>query len=148
MEHYINDFSKHLTQAIAIGKVFEASETDRGLSNVVISGMGGSGIGGTIAAELVTGEAVIPILTTNGYSIPVFVDEHTLFVACSYSGNTEETVSVTERAHAAGAKIVVIVSGGKLLQMADANGWDRIIIPGGQPPNECGQRLPGVSRWR
>jgi glucose/mannose-6-phosphate isomerase len=145
MEYYINDFSKHLTQAIAIGKVFEASETDRGLSNVVISGMGGSGIGGTIAAELVTGEAVIPILTTNGYSIPVFVDEHTLFVACSYSGNTEETVSVTERAHAAGAKIVVIVSGGKLLQMADANGWDKIVIPGGQPPRASfGHSFPQV----
>jgi glucose/mannose-6-phosphate isomerase len=81
--------------------------------------MGGSGIGGTIAAEVVASEAVIPIVTNNGYAIPAFVDEHTLFIACSYSGNTEETIAATELADFAGAKIVVIVSGGKLLQMAE-----------------------------
>jgi glucose/mannose-6-phosphate isomerase len=96
--------------------------------------MGGSGIGGTIAAEVVASEAVIPIVTNNGYSIPAFVDEHTLFIACSYSGNTEETITATELASKAGAKIVVIVSGGKLLFMAEQNDWDHIIIPGGQPP--------------
>jgi glucose/mannose-6-phosphate isomerase len=62
------------------------------------------------------------------------VDDETLFLACSYSGNTEETVSAAELAHEKGAKIVVISSGGKLKEMADAHHWDFISIPGGQPP--------------
>lgn len=134
MKQLIQDFSNQIAQAIRIGSAFAPTETDRGFSNVVISGMGGSGIGGTIATEIVASEAVIPIITNNGYSIPAFVDEHTLFIACSYSGNTEETIAATELATEAGAKIVVIVSGGKLLQMAESNGWNRLVIPGGQPP--------------
>lgn len=134
MKQLIQDFTKQLNEAIRIGSAFNPTETDRGFSNVVISGLGGSGIGGTIAAEVMAEEAVIPIVTNNGYTIPGFVDEDTLFIACSYSGNTEETVSATEIAAEAGAKIVVIVSGGKLLDMAKENGWDSIVIPGGQPP--------------
>lgn len=134
MKQLITDFTKQIAQAITIGSSFNATETERGFTNVVISGMGGSGIGGTIAAEVVASEAVIPIVTNNGYAIPAFVDEHTLFISCSYSGNTEETIAATELASKAGAKIVVIVSGGKLLLMAEQNDWDHIIIPGGQPP--------------
>lgn len=134
MRQLIQDFSKQIAEAISIGSAFNPTETDRGFSNVVISGLGGSGIAGTITAEVMADEAVIPIVTNNGYTIPGFVDEDTLFIACSYSGNTEETVSATELAAKAGAKIVVIVSGGKLLEMAKASGWDSIIIPGGQPP--------------
>ncbi len=66
--------------------------------------------------------------------MPNFVGINTLFLACSYSGNTEETVSAAELAHAEGAKVVVISSGGKLKEMASENGWDFIEIPGGQPP--------------
>lgn len=134
MKQLIQDFSKQIAEAIRIGSAFNPSDTDRGFSNVVISGLGGSGIGGTIAAEVMADEAVIPIVTNNGYTIPGFVDEDTLFIACSYSGNTEETVAATELAATAGAKVVVIVSGGKLLEMAKSNGWDSIVIPGGQPP--------------
>jgi glucose/mannose-6-phosphate isomerase len=134
MKKLIEDFSKQIAEAIRIGSAFNPSETDRGFSNVVISGLGGSGIAGTITAEVMADEAVIPIVTNNGYTIPGFVDEDTLFIACSYSGNTEETVSATELAAKAGAKVVVVVSGGKLLEMAKSNGWDSIVIPGGQPP--------------
>ncbi len=145
MKKLIEDFSKQIAEAIRIGGAFNPSETDRGFSNVVISGLGGSGIGGTIAAEVMADEAVIPIVTNNGYTIPGFVDEDTLFIACSYSGNTEETVSATELADKAGAKVVAIVSGGKLLEMAKANGWDAIVIPSGQPPRASfGQSFPQV----
>ena len=127
MEQLIKDFSKQITTAIEIGNGYSASETDRSFSNVLISGLGGSGIGGTIAAEVMAGESKIPLLTNNGYDIPGFVSSNTLFLACSYSGNTEETVSAAEKAAAAGAKIVVISSGGKLIEMANVHGWDNII---------------------
>jgi glucose/mannose-6-phosphate isomerase len=134
MKDLIKDFSNQIAHAIVIGNGYSASEWNANISNVLISGLGGSGIGGTIAAEVVAGEARIPILTNNGYFIPSFVGINTLFLACSYSGNTEETISAAELAHAEGAKIVVITSGGKLKEMASANGWDFIGIPGGQPP--------------
>ena len=134
MKELIKDFTNQIAHAIVIGNGYKASDWNAHISNVLISGLGGSGIGGTIAAEVVASEARIPILTNNGYFIPNFVGINTLFLACSYSGNTEETVSAAELAHAEGAKVVVISSGGKLKEMATANGWDFIGIPGGQPP--------------
>ena len=134
MKELIKDFTNQIAHAIVIGNSYSPSEKRRKLSNVLISGLGGSGIGGTIAAEVVALEALIPITTNNGYFIPGFVDDETLFLACSYSGNTEETVSAAELAHEKGAKIVVISSGGKLKEMATAHHWDFIEIPGGQPP--------------
>lgn len=134
MKQLIQDFTEQVTKAVVIGNAYEASDADRRISNVLISGLGGSGIGGTIAAEVVADEAGIPIVTNNGYFIPAFVNGDTLFLSCSYSGNTEETISATTLAHDKGAKIVVISSGGKLKEMATANGWDFIAIPGGQPP--------------
>ncbi len=134
MKELIKDFSNQIAHAIVIGNSYSRLEKRRKLSNVLISGLGGSGIGGTIAAEIIASEARIPITTNNGYFIPAFVDDETLFIACSYSGNTEETVSATELAHEKGAKIIVISSGGKLKKMAEARHWDFIEIPGGQPP--------------
>lgn len=134
MKQLITDFTNQISKAIVIGNAYEASDWNANISNVLISGLGGSGIGGTIAAEVVAPEARIPILTNNGYFIPNFVGINTLFLACSYSGNTEETISAAKLAHAEGAKIVVISSGGKLKEMASENSWDYIGIPGGQPP--------------
>ncbi len=134
MKQLITDFTNQLSKAIVIGNAYEPSDWSANISNVLISGLGGSGIGGTIAAEVVASEAGIPIVTNSGYFIPGFVDDETLFVACSYSGNTEETLSAANLAHEKGAKIVVISSGGKLKEMAEAHQWDYIGIPGGQPP--------------
>lgn len=134
MKQLIIDFTNQISKAIVIGNAYSPSDTSRKLSNVLVSGLGGSGIGGTIAAEVVASEARIPIATNNGYFIPGFVDNETLFLACSYSGNTEETVSAASLAHEKGAKVVVISSGGKLKEMAETHNWDYIGIPGGQPP--------------
>jgi glucose/mannose-6-phosphate isomerase len=134
MKELIKDFTNQIAHAIVIGNSYSPSEKRRKISNVLISGLGGSGIGGTIAAEIVASEARIPIATNNGYFIPGFVDDETLFLACSYSGNTEETVSAAELAHGKGAKVVVIASGGKLQELAEKHHWDYIGIPGGQPP--------------
>ena len=96
MKQLITDFTNQISKAIVIGNAYEASDWNANISNVLISGLGGSGIGGTIAAEVVASEARIPILTNNGYFIPNFVGINTLFLACSYSGNTEETISAAE----------------------------------------------------
>ncbi len=99
-------------------------------NNVVISGMGGSGIVGKIVQDLYSNK---PVVVINDYSIPKFVDKNTLFIAVSYSGNTEETISSTIEAKKKGAKVFAITSGGKLGEIVK----NKIIIPSGISPRSA-----------
>lgn len=134
MNDYINDFTNHLTDAISIADNTPLTPCNKEIRNVLICGLGGSGIGGTIVADIVSPKVNIPIAATKDYSIPDFVNEHTLVIANSYSGNTEETLFALEKCQAKGAEIAVITSGGKLKTIAEENNYTKIIIPGNQPP--------------
>jgi len=134
MNDYINDFSNHLREAIEIANNTTLTPYTKEIRNVLICGLGGSGIGGTIVSDIVSSKVNIPIAATKDYSIPNFVNEHTLVIANSYSGNTEETLYALEKCQARGAEIAVITSGGKLKTIAEENKYNKIIIPGNQPP--------------
>ena len=134
MNDYINYFTNHLTDAISIANNTTLPPCNKEIRNVLICGLGGSGIGGTIVADIVSPKVNIPIVATKDYSIPDFVNEHTLVIANSYSGNTEETLFALEKCQAKGAEIAVITSGGKLKTIAEENNYTKIIIPGNQPP--------------
>jgi len=134
MNDYINDFTNHLREAIEIANNTNLKENTKEIRNVLICGLGGSGIGGTIVNDIVSPKVGIPIAATKDYSIPNFVNEHTLVIANSYSGNTEETLYALEKCQAKGAEIAVITSGGKLKTIAEENDYNKIIIPGNQPP--------------
>ena len=92
------------------------------INKIVVLGMGGSAIGGDLVASLVHDEAILPIEICRDYSLPAFVDDQTLVIASSYSGNTEETLSSFEQALKTGSKKVVISTGGKLKEMAEKHG--------------------------
>jgi glucose/mannose-6-phosphate isomerase len=92
------------------------------VKNVVISGMGGSAIGGDLARSLFCEECPVPIVINRDYNLPHFVDDSTLFIAVSYSGNTEETISAFENALEKKAKIISISCGGKLQELAKKAG--------------------------
>lgn len=81
--------------------------------SVLLCGMGGSGIGGAVAASLAK-YAEIPILTWSDYDIPGFVNKDTLVIITSYSGNTEETISSYKKAAERTNKIITITTGGKI----------------------------------
>ena len=134
MNDYINDFSNHLREAIEIANNTTLSPYTKEIRNILICGLGGSGIGGTIVSDIISSKVNIPIAATKDYSIPNFVNEHTLVIANSYSGNTEETLYALEKCQARGAEIAVITSGGKLKTTAEENKYNKIIIPGNQPP--------------
>ena len=134
MNDYINDFTNHLRDAIDIANNTELKSATKEIKNVLICGLGGSGIGGTIVNDIVSPKAGIPIAATKDYSIPNFVNENTLVIANSYSGNTEETLYALEKCQARGSEIAVITSGGKLKIIAEENNYNKIIIPGDQPP--------------
>ena len=133
MNDYINDFTNHLSEAIEIANNTNLTPYTKEIRNVLICGLGGSGIGGTIVSDIISPKVSIPIAATKDYSIPNFVNEHTLVIANSYSGNTEETLYALEKCQARGAEIAVITSGGKLKTIAEENKYNKIIIPGNQP---------------
>ena len=134
MNDYINDFTNHLREAMEIGNASKLNKSDKKFSNILICGLGGSGIGGTIVNDIVSPLSNIPILATKDYSIPNFVDENTLVIASSYSGNTEETIYALEKCQKRNSEICIITSGGKLKITAEENNYNHILIPGGQPP--------------
>lgn len=112
------------------------------ISNVVIAGMGGSGLAAK-AAKNWPGLS-IPLEVVQDYEIPNYISSTTLFIASSYSGNTEEVVSALEKALALKEKpmIIVMSSGGKLAEMAEKNDISLIKLPSGfQPRMTFGYQL-------
>jgi len=134
MKTLISNFSKQLREAINIGKNAQLSAADNTISNVLISGMGGSGIGGAIAYDTVGSQSKVPIQINKDYFIPNHVNENTLVIVSSFSGNTEETLNTLDQAIEKKAKIACITSGGKVLEIAKEHNLDHILIPGGMPP--------------
>jgi glucose/mannose-6-phosphate isomerase len=137
MKSLVENFSKQLSDAIAIGTKARLTEPAGQISNVLICGLGGSGIGGSIVSELVVANANVPINVTKGYFIPAYVNENTLVIVSSYSGNTEETLNCMELAAGRNAKIVAVTSGGRMLEIAKEKNYDHIVVPGGMPPRAC-----------
>lgn len=137
MKELIQQFPAQLNEAVEIASKAKLSPVKVPINKVVICGLGGSGIGGTIAKEIVFGEAKMPIEVLKSYSLPLYVDEHTLVICSSYSGNTEETLECYSLAQKRKAKVVCITSGGKLLESAKKDGNDVIVVPGGMPPRAC-----------
>ncbi|MGQ0830193.1 MAG: bifunctional phosphoglucose/phosphomannose isomerase [Microthrixaceae bacterium] len=99
------------------------------IENVVVLGMGGSGIAGDIVAAVAAPFMSVPVVVAKGYEAPSFVGPGTLCFAVSYSGNTEETVEAAQVAAEAGARLVVLSTGGELGALAAATGAPHIELP-------------------
>jgi glucose/mannose-6-phosphate isomerase len=137
MQTLVEGFPAQLEEAIRIGKSVVLSQPKNEIRNVLISGLGGSGIGGTIIAEFAFEKCPVPVNVTKGYFIPGFVNQETLVIISSYSGNTEETLACMEQAIAKNAHVVCVTSGGKIAELAKKHKLDCILIPGGMPPRAC-----------
>ncbi len=137
MEHMrslITAFPEQLKQAWVTARTTPIDFNGWTPSNVLILGMGGSGISGAIASKMLSDASPVPIIANNDYTIPAWTGDSTLVVACSYSGNTEETLAALDAAVKAGAQVVAITSGGQLGALCDLHGWLAVRIPGGEPP--------------
>ncbi len=138
MYDLIKKFPGQLRKAIAIGEKASFKTTfSSGIKNILVSGLGGSGIGGNILSELLREELSVPVAVNKSYFLPAFVDASTLLILSSYSGNTEETVSCAKQAIEKGLRPICITSGGKLAEVAKENNLDLILIPSGFPPRAC-----------
>ena len=114
----IEGFTRQLGDALKIGQSLDLMRPGSDIRNVVIAGMGGSGISANLVESLTWGRIPIPITVCKSYTIPQFVSPHTLFIASSYSGNTEETIAALNKALLKRAHCIVIASGGKILYSA------------------------------
>src|SRR3954468_19857047 len=97
------------------------------VENVVVMGMGGSGIAGDILLATAAPFMPVPVVVVKGYECPHFVGEGSLVFAVSYSGNTEETLQAVTDAAVNGARVVAVTSGGELAKLA--SGWGAPVVP-------------------
>jgi len=113
---------------------FELPQEYTRIDKVIILGMGGSAIGGDIMRRLALAESKVPVWIHRDYGLPPFVDEGTLVIASSYSGNTEETLSAFTESLKSPAKKLVLTTNGKLKCLADKEGIPVYIIDYQAPP--------------
>lgn len=137
MDDLIAGFGAQLERALEICEGTNISRPQVAIHNILVTGLGGSGIGGTIVSQLVEPQLRLPMLVNKTYDIPPFVNENSLVIVSSYSGNTEETYNALKQAFSRDASIVCITSGGQILDFAKSNGLDFIRIDGGMPPRSC-----------
>lgn len=135
MEKLIGEFPSHLLESLKLNRKPIENIVIR---NVVILGMGGSGIGGMIVKSIVSESCAVPIVVVNNYRIPAFVGKETLVIASSYSGNTEETLAAFAIAQEKKAQLVCVTSGGKFGELAKNNNYPVVNLPNGYPaPRAC-----------
>ena len=129
MRRLVKQFTSQLTEALEIGEKANLSPAKNPIKNIVITGLGGSGIGGKIATQIVADQLKIPAVINNDYTMPKFVGENTLVIVSSFSGNTEETLEALKVAQESKAEIACITNGGKLAEIAKKNNYNLLILP-------------------
>ncbi len=138
IEIFLN-FPENIEQALELarGTDLDPSIQASAISNIVITGMGGSAIGGDILNAWLMDRLDIPIMVNRDYTIPAFANANTLLIGVSYSGNTQETLDAVEEAHKRNCKIVCITSGGQLEEFCNKTQITLIQIPSGMPPRSA-----------
>lgn len=140
MKTLVDQFPQQIRQMVSQLKkqTPEISQTLRQpIHQILFLGQGGSGIAGSIWADLLKNSLQIPVYSNKTYDIPLWVGANTLVITCSYSGNTEETLTAFKQAQIKGSQIGVITSGGDLLKEAQNATLPLVLLPDGMPPRAC-----------
>lgn len=124
----IKELGKQMTDAWKIATSASLPPTHSDVRNIVVAGMGGSAIGGDLAAALLADDLKVPMTVHRDYGLPAYVGRDSLVIASSYSGNTEETLSAFENARKRGAKVLALTTGGTLAQQARASNYPVVIF--------------------
>ena len=138
MEKLIQGFPAQLKEGLDNGREITLKTFTHDVKTVLITGMGGSGIGGDYTSLFAGEDGAVPVIVNKGYDIPSWVNKNTLALVSSYSGNTEETVNALNRLLRTDARIICIASGGKIKETARVNDLDFVQLPEGIPsPRAC-----------
>jgi glucose/mannose-6-phosphate isomerase len=132
-----HEFPEQCRKGLNIAMQFNPPTPRLPIQNVVVTGLGGSAVGGDLLRVLVEDNGEVPLVVNRDYQMPAFVNDRTFVIAASYSGNTEETLSAFEDAQDRGALLACVTSGGELAQRAAHYGTPVAFIPRGQPPRSA-----------
>jgi len=153
---------EQVAHAAGAGRGLEGLPDHEYVEQVVVLGMGGSGIAGDLMVAVAGPFLPVPVVVVKSYDLPDFVGPGSLVFALSFSGDTEETVEAAGEAAASGADVVAVTSGGELARLAGEWGAPVIPVPGGipQPRAALGAMaipplivleeiglFPGATRW-
>ncbi|MEQ8579720.1 MAG: bifunctional phosphoglucose/phosphomannose isomerase [Balneola sp.] len=130
----ISSFPNHWNEVMKLTEDITLNIDSTKIRNICFSGMGGSAIGADLIRAYSLKSCPHPVQVNRHYEVPNYINEETLFIACSFSGNTEETLTALSSALEKGAQVIGVTSGGTLKKQAIEHEFDYIQIPGGMPP--------------
>ncbi len=132
------DAPEHYDRAFKIAQRINVNYTPE---NIIIAGMGGSGIGGELLKDYTRNQLLLPIEVNKDYTLPAYVNEQSLVIIVSYSGDTEESLSAFLDAVKRKCMIYCITSGGRLLELAKKLRMPFLEIPADMPPRAASPYL-------
>tara|TARA_R110001599_G_scaffold150929_2_gene335177 strand:- start:32565 stop:33614 length:1050 start_codon:yes stop_codon:yes gene_type:complete len=130
----ISSFPNHWNEVMKLTEDITLNIDSAKIRNICFAGMGGSAIGADLIRAYSLKSCPHPVQVNRHYEVPNYINEDTLFIACSFSGNTEETLTALSSALEKGAQVIGVTSGGTLKKQAIEHEFDYIQIPGGMPP--------------
>jgi len=134
MIEILHDFPNHCSNAYLHSKKIEPTPLKNNINNIIVLGMGGSSIAGDMLKNTLLSELAVPIIVNRDYDIPHFVNENTLALVVSYSGETEETLSAFNQALEKKANIITFSTGGALKEASLKNNIYHVELPLGFMP--------------
>jgi len=126
-------FPEQVAQAVSAARGLDGLPDRLYVENVVVLGMGGSGIAGDLMIAVAGPFLPVPVVVVKSYDRPDFVGPGSLVFAISFSGDTEETVEAAGEAATAGASLVAVTSGGELGKLAEEWGAPVVQVPASIP---------------
>ena len=130
----IFDFPDQIEKSVEIGKNIGLRKPYSKVNKIVLAGMGGSAVGGDLLSLALRNHLSVPFFVSRNYTLPNWVDENSLVICSSYSGNTEETLSAFNEARSKNAAIIGITTGGILSSWLKEYDCDEITITRGLQP--------------
>jgi glucose/mannose-6-phosphate isomerase len=134
MRALLTGFPAQVEDAVRIARDATLVPLKGKISSIVVTGLGGSAIGGDLLRSYLSDQLDVPFLVNRHYSLPKFTGPSTLVIVSSYSGGTEETIASYHEAVKRKAQVVCIASGGEIASLARKNRQTLILLPKGYPP--------------
>jgi glucose/mannose-6-phosphate isomerase len=131
---WLTEFPDQVRDAVSIGEKAKIRISTRGVEQILLTGLGGSAIGGDLLRSYLSGELRIPFIVNRHYFLPAFVSQKTLVIVSSYSGNTEETTAAHADAIKRKARVLCISTNGTVAKTAARHKQPLITIPPGLSP--------------
>ena len=125
MQESTLDLPDQIERSVAEARQLNGLPNGADIDQVVVLGMGGSGIAGDIIEAIAGPQMTVPVVVSKGYECPHFVGPRTLVMAASFSGETEETLQAVSMAHDQGAQIYAVTCGGTLARLTEE--WSAVL---------------------